>query len=99
MFAVALSEMQHGAQPADVHLITSVQLAQGSSVVFTGAGYHHVHYNAIIEAEYFAPPATTPLHHDGLTHLSTLAFTDAAMPPWPPWLDYRPGFSPGTTTS
>jgi hypothetical protein len=70
MTLVAWSEIQHGALPSDVHLITNVQLSTGSSVsvTFNGAG---VHQNTIIEAQYFEPAMTNPLPHDGLTHPST----------------------------
>ena len=70
MIAVAWTEIQHGALPGDVHLITSVQLAMGSStsVTFNGAGMHQ---NTITEAQYLEPAITRPLPHDGLTHPST----------------------------
>jgi len=67
MFVVAWGEFQHGKQPADIHLITSVQLVPGSTVVFTGAGYHE---NAIIEAVYREPPDASPLRLNGLAHPS-----------------------------
>jgi hypothetical protein len=70
MIMVAWSEIQHGALPSDVHLITSVQLAMGStsSVAFGGTP---VHENTITEAQYVETARTSPLPHDGLTHPST----------------------------
>jgi hypothetical protein len=70
MVVVAWSEMQHGALPSDVHLITNVQLATSlsTSVTFGGAPAHE---NTIMEAQYVEPARTSPLPHDGLTHPST----------------------------
>lgn len=70
MFVVAWGEMQHhGRSPADVHLITSVQLAPGSSVVSHVGTIHHE--SAIIDAQYRGAASSRPLHLDGLTHRST----------------------------
>lgn len=63
MLVVAWSEFTHGKPPAEIHLITAAPLAIGSTVAFTGAGYHQ---NTIIEAEYRAPPDTSPLPNDGV---------------------------------
>lgn len=63
MLAVAWNEFYRGAQVADIHLVTSVQLVPGSTVVFTGAAYHE---DAVIEAIYLEPPDTNRLHNEGL---------------------------------
>ena len=69
MISVAWSEVQHGRQAADVHLITSMQLAPGSTVVnHVGTIYHD---SAVIDAQYPGPAPSTALHLDGLTHRST----------------------------
>lgn len=68
MFIVAWSEFAHGTPAAEVHLITAAPLTIGSTILFTGAGYHQ---NAIIEAEYRAPPDTTPLPNDGMIQPSS----------------------------
>ncbi len=66
MVDVAWSEFQRGAQVADIHLITTVQLTLAStSIVSTGVA---VHENAIIEARYFEPPNTKPLPLNDVTH-------------------------------
>jgi hypothetical protein len=41
MLVVAWSEFQHGKPLGEIHLITPAPLTAGSTVVFTGAGYHH----------------------------------------------------------
>jgi hypothetical protein len=64
---VAWSEFYHGALASDVHLVTNVLLTQGSTVVFNASP---IHENAITEAQYAEPPATSPLPHDGLIHPS-----------------------------
>jgi hypothetical protein len=73
MLFVAWSEFAHGTPAGEVHLITPASLAIGSTVVFTGAGYHQ---NAIIEAEYRAPPDSTPLPNDGLIYPTSPTRTD-----------------------
>lgn len=73
MLLVAWSEFNHGKSPAEVHLITSAQLTIGSTVAFNGAGYHQ---NAIIEAEYRAPPDTSPLQRDGVIHPTSPMVSD-----------------------
>jgi len=63
MIFVAWSEFAHVKTPAEVHLITAAPITMGSTVAITGAGYHQ---NAIIDAEYRAPPDTSPLPNDGV---------------------------------
>ena len=63
MLGVAWSEFAHGKLPAEIHLIYgSAPLTIGSTVAFTG-GYYQ---NAVIEAEYRAPPDSSPLPHEGM---------------------------------
>lgn len=69
MLTVAWSEMGHGKPLSEIHLITPASLTIGSTVVFTGAGYHQ---NAIIEAEYRAPPDSRPLPNDGVIYPTSL---------------------------
>ena len=69
MFVVAWGEIQQSNSAADVHLITQVQLAPGSTVVnHFGTIYHD---NAIIDAQYPGAASSKPLHLDWLTHRST----------------------------
>jgi hypothetical protein len=68
MMVVAWSEFNHGKPLGDIHLITAAPVTVGSTIVPSGAGYYH---NAIIDADYRAPPATTPLPNDGLIQPST----------------------------
>jgi hypothetical protein len=69
MIVVAWAEIQHGALPSDVHLITNVQLTMAStSVTFNSMPAHE---NTITEARYIEPAMTTALPHDRLTHPST----------------------------
>lgn len=82
MLIVAWSEFVHGAPAGEVHLITPAPLTVGSTVVFSGAGYHQ---NAIIDAEYRAPLDTLPLPNDGLIHPTSLATRSDLRPQLATW--------------
>lgn len=93
MTYVAWSEMQHGAPPGDIHLITQAPLASGSvgsTVVFGGAGYLSASHlsgnsyfdNSVIEAEYRAPSDDRQLRLAGVTHPSTRNDRPWRPTPW-----------------
>jgi hypothetical protein len=69
MLIVAWSEFHHGADPADIHLITSAPLAPtltaNSTISLIGSP---VHENAIIDAQYLEPADPTPLRLSGVTY-------------------------------
>jgi hypothetical protein len=67
MFGVAYSEIQHGAQPGDVHLITNATVTAPSSVaLYALPGGAFFHQSAISHNEYAGALDSAPLRLSGL---------------------------------
>jgi hypothetical protein len=103
MFFVAGVDLGHGKPLGEVHLITAAPVTLGTSTGSVGGGIHGLNFvlsgvgvpNAIIEADYIAPPDSRPVPRDGLTYPSAWSVT-MPIPGAPPgfpgtiyWTPYR----------